>query len=591
MDSIAPQPGEVFLVLTGCEDFWDTSKPLVFLGEQTRRFSRRAVWGPLGGQVLGTPWATNESLAQASQYVRDLSEAWRPTIADNLNSIHGLQYSTRYWRILLAHWLFFFLGALYDRFARISEALRLYPAATTKALHPDSFATPVDLLDFSELLKGDLYNQQLYTEILHHFGRCHPSRRAKVSAKPFSPPKSRAGWRSIFPLIKHLSDQTLRCRPLSHTVITRSLLAPPVSQVALSLRTGARVWPSFAPVGKFTAWPLDQGLRSKLARSLVPQDDFQRLATELLGKHIPQTLMEGFRTLEKQSQDRYPVLPKTILSANAWYFDELFMHWAARSAENGTRLLGMQHGGNYGSVADHFAERHELAICDQYFTWGWTGESSRAKIIPTYSLKLMRSRPRGNPLGGSGVLFGTTCCPTYPVLLTPFDVRFSEYLDWQRRFNSALPAGFRKLIHVRFHHEDFGWDFAARWKEWNPDAIIEGWSLPFTERLRRSRLYVCDHLSTTFVEALAANHPTILFWNPDNTPLRDAAKPYYEALRAAGILFDTPESAAEMLTTAYGDVERWWHEPKRQAARVHFCERFAKTGSGALREWVSLLTE
>jgi len=77
--------------------------------------------------------------------------------------------------------------------------------------------------------------------------------------------------------------------------------------------------------------------------------------------------------------------------------------------------------------------------------------------------------------------------------------------------------------------------------------------------LENCRLYVCDHLSTTFAEALAANKPTVLFCNPETNRLRLDAQPYFDLLRNSGILFDTPETAASAVAAVYGDVEAWWN--------------------------------
>jgi putative transferase (TIGR04331 family) len=160
-----------------------------------------------------------------------------------------------------------------------------------------------------------------------------------------------------------------------------------------------------------------------------------------------------------------------------------------------------------------------------------------------------------------------------------------EYLDWQPRFLRSINSRLLSQLRVRFHREDFGWDIVQRWKDLYPNLLRESWDITFQESLRNCRIYVCDHLATTYLEALAAEKPTILFWDPELTELRTEAQPYFDLLRTAGILFDTPEAAAAEINVAYPDVVSWWNRPVRRKARHAFCRHFARTSSHAVDEW------
>jgi len=580
----------MFLVMSACEEMWDVSKPLIFLGAHTRRFARRRIWEGLDGQVLDGPLQDPHRAREAAQYIRGLSETWLPILARNLNQIHGETHGIRYWRIVIGSWLTWGLGVAYERYTRLTAALSAFPELVTFTLTPESFTTPLDTLDFSQLLKGDTYNHQIYTEILHHLGHRFPEKTVPAKAEEFSPPYYPTRWHGAAQKLRTMSEASLRRRLFKPKILTRSLYASPRFQLGLFGLTGGGVQPVFASHWRNVRRPTDDAAREKLCDELSPQDNFERFAVAFMRRGAPQYLIEGYRNLKDASEMRYPVRPRGIISANAWIYDEPFKHWAAACAEeNGTKLLGVQHGGDYGSVAEHSSERHEISISDRYFTWGWDLRGMEAKVIPAYALKLA-GRRRSRPVqGGAGVLFVATQASRYPAHLDSFTLNFSEYLDWQKRFTLELPDRLRALIYVRFHAEDLGWDFVPRWKEWNPSAVVENWRVPFMESLCRRRIYICDHLSTTFIEALAADKPTLLFWNRKNTVLREDAKSYYEMLQAVGILFEDPESAARTLTRIYDDVDSWWQAPARQAARAHFCHRFGRTGAGALRNWASLL--
>ena len=133
--------------------------------------------------------------------------------------------------------------------------------------------------------------------------------------------------------------------------------------------------------------------------------------------------------------------------------------------------------------------------------------------------------------------------------------------------------------------EALGWDVAQRVAEAHPGLLIEQWETPFAASLASCRLFVCDHLSTTFAEALALEKPTVLFWDHADTRVRAEAAATFDELRAAGILFDEPRDAAAAVEAAYPDVASWWAAPARVAAVARFRERYARTDPNALDLW------
>jgi putative transferase (TIGR04331 family) len=69
--------------------------------------------------------------------------------------------------------------------------------------------------------------------------------------------------------------------------------------------------------------------------------------------------------------------------------------------------------------------------------------------------------------------------------------------------------------------------------------------------------------------------------------LKSDAQPFYEKLREAGILFDSPEDAATAVDLVYDDVETWWNEPFRQEIINDFCRNFARTEKNFYILWLN----
>jgi putative transferase (TIGR04331 family) len=277
----------------------------------------------------------------------------------------------------------------------------------------------------------------------------------------------------------------------------------------------------------------------------------------------------------------YPERCPAVFSATGWYHEEVFKVWAALAAERGARLLGTQHGGNYGIEAVNTSEDFELSIVDRYYTWGWRREdvATPTEVMPATRLTSGAWRAVPEP---RGVLFVATVASRYGLRV---DAWSRAYLEWQDRFAAALDPETGRALRVRLHRDDGGWDMAERWADRAPDVRIEGWDVPFTQSIASARVVVCDHLSTTYAQALAAGRPTVLFWDPATERMREEARPVFEGLRRAGVLLDTPEDAARTVVAVLADPDGWMADERRRAAISRFVERFAVNTPDAERRW------
>ena len=152
-----------------------------------------------------------------------------------------------------------------------------------------------------------------------------------------------------------------------------------------------------------------------------------------------------------------------------------------------------------------------------------------------------------------------------------------------------MPKDLLSLLCVRPHYQDYGLNFVQRLREHIPNLKLDSWDNTFLKSLEEHRLYVCDHNSTTFIEALVANKPTILFWNPKDNQLLPEAKYYFDMLRKSGILFDSPEGAAKAIDIIYNDVESWWNDSDRQKKISIFCDQYCRTSTDAIDLWINEL--
>jgi putative transferase (TIGR04331 family) len=367
-------------------------------------------------------------------------------------------------------------------------------------------------------------------------------------------------------------------------------------QQKLSRKHDAVIVNSFLPLKEefmlqLSLWQCPQLWRSPKLRTMVPDGDrrldfridaenyqgFERFVRLMLSEVIPACYLEGYKQLVRQVESLpWPARPKFVFTSNNFDTDEIFKVWVGIKVEEGVPYFAGQHGNNYGTHL-YLGNKlwPELAVTDKFITWGWTNGNPRN--IPAFVFNTA-GRKSGGKEPGDGLLLIEL---HQPHLFGPEDsyFEFGLYQEEQFCFVEALPEAIRKELTVRLYggYRKFYWSDEHRWKDRSPLTKIETGQVPVQQLIARSRLVVYSYDSTGLLENLSLNVPTMCFWHGGLSHLLPDAKPYYELLRGAHILADTPEQAAKFIALYWDDISAWWESPKVQDARKAFCDQYART--------------
>ncbi|MDD3847591.1 MAG: LIC12162 family protein [Syntrophorhabdaceae bacterium] len=584
---------KIFLATTSIEEFWDTSAKLLFLGEWCRRYSRREYLKSLDTIALDPPYS-DADVPGIFTYLDDVYERALPVLSGTLNSLHGVDYSERYWRILVGTWLLHFIHVAYDRYLHISKALASYPELATVCLDEVSFETPESTIDFMELLKGDTYNLQLFSRIMRKLNRSFPEMKmdreqyAQVSVQKVSPNGAVSlTKRVVAKFFSSLGDKETKVF-YHNAYFSRNV------EIRLLLRTRFTLSPFFCPDVDFGGGVQQKKSRKAIRAVSFGENEFERMLFDLISGELPVTFVEKYDEIRDSVNGLYRHKPVALMSATSWHYHDVFKIWAGSQAERGTLLIGLQHGGNYGIIRYFLQEQQELSSVDRFYSWGWTRSGTRAVVRPLSATKLIGRKKMRRERNSPDVLYDLAvwlrCLIQFPLT--------TEY--WQRYFQDInvfaenLSDKVRSNMRLRPHREDMGWDVRERLGDAFPGNVrIETWDVPFTKSLNNCCLFLCGHpmYSTTFIEALHIDKPTILFCDPSFAAnmLHPDAVEYYSDLRRAGILFDGPVDAAREVNRVYENVDEWWSEDGRQKAVRRFIGRFGRVSVNALDEWVTEL--
>ena len=571
-----------FLATTALEEFWDTKQHLVFLGGWCHPFGGPTHAKDFVGEVIENPWNSPQSRVGALHTCNSLTDKLLVVLAKSLNDLHSRQHTTRYWRILLEPWLHYYVSTMYDLFVRIELAAKTFPLLTSIGLPEACFIVPAGTAEFDQMVKTDFYILQLCTRIMSFLGIPFSTRPGALCVRCSEAGGVSSTWLAC---TRRACNAAFRLFGARDCILLRSSHFSRETELRLFVRTLGRVRRITPSELRPEPQPIQHIPRSTLCSCLPERTRFQQLLRATLPLDIPQVLVEAYERHGTTQSTVYSERPNVIFTANAHYHDDTFKRFAAGAADRGAVLLGTPHGTNYGVAAWSRSRDYDANIFDRYYTWGWNLSDCSSRVVPMPAGKLIGRTRVGADNRQKGILWATTTASRYLREFPYTPELFSIYLEWQQRFLAALSPEARGQLTLRPHHEDQGWSIVARLRREFPCLKIEDWTSPFIKSLSKRRLYVCDHLSTTFGEALAADRPTVLFWNREANELTSQARPYFDSLCKVGILFYDPIEAAACVDQIYGDVEDWWNEPERQDARRQFCDRFARTASDAVKLW------
>jgi putative transferase (TIGR04331 family) len=546
------------------------------------------------------PFWDAEARLDAAHRSEAVYEWLLPLLAQQLNHLHRKQYSVGFWRIVIGPFLLWYTQTLYIRYIYVKTALKLYPGIKTYRVPGSSI--PKNLLDFvNQALNSDAWNAQIFSQILEALNyplEALPNApQDSVRVKTVSRPLKQRFIKSVRRIFFSVANAVFPVAP----IMMYQGYMPLSGRLKLALKSGFRILPML-PMNREheITGEINESMREQLTSRILCQDleEFESVVVKSLQHHMPIIFVEGFRAIDRVASQslRYPVkrYPKFVLSDSGWYFNETFQVWAADCFEHGTRLIGVQHGGGYGDRIYSSSERHERKISETFVTWGWQEDLF---TVPLPSLVLHHRMPKErNVKAQDMILWAATSWGRYHVgfeggMITTQMI--SEYFAWQLRFAKALDDDKAKRVLLRLYHHDFGWGIRERWQETFPQIELESPTTHknFSERLAECKLFVSDNINTTFLQALALNKPTLLFWNTDEWRQRPQSAAIYQTLSDVGIFHASPESAAAMLNRVYDQVDSWWNSSEVQKAKEGFLRNFGRTSPAYIDQWQDFLNE
>lgn len=504
-----------------------------------------------------------------------------PVLKERLDRENGVNFSNEYWHEMIDHWLIVFLQIL---LVAQHSSQRLIDNYGDRELD-------LELLDHikwhyrdtEHFINGAFNNLAFFIWAISKFIRIALPKKWRVDSYTEGNSYSRhdtttgdgGGWKRRARFLRHklvFGHISPRCLGVYGLSGWRAIAI----SILLSLKP--KVISSALPqISTSPALPV-AGLSSVPFFELLGIDEMAALAWEV----IP----VSFRSISALPILAQNIVPgKLRIVGNMVVVSDAMKKTIAQAREKGEFIIGSQHGA-FGDLTLPPTAITEFGL-DGYVTWGWRTHSHyacRYLPLPSPYLQKIKYRKASEDLLFVGLfiaLFYPRVCGVYGTNAV------LSYVRNKVRFLESIEASILKCVLYRPHTYRHSMDEMPYLRARFP--LIRQLDCRPEVRLAGCRLAVIDNPSTAFCQSLAANVPTVAYWNRSLYQMHPRAEEHYEELRRVGIVFDDPVAAANKVNAIWEAIPEWWAQPEIQAARIKWCNEYAHTESAWLQAWAHSL--
>uniref|UniRef100_UPI003AF6CFF3 LIC12162 family transferase n=1 Tax=Campylobacter hyointestinalis TaxID=198 RepID=UPI003AF6CFF3 len=563
----------IHLATTALDEFWDKkADKIIFLGEWCKTNSDIKYLKAY--ETMPFLWSNEQVVKAAFKECWNIYDEIMPILSNYLNNVHGIDKSSRYWKIIIGNWLWSFIQIVYDRYRCIEEFIKAYSKFDTFVLHKDNYITPVEYKDFIANISSDAYNLQLYSQIFEYLGYKFRTKRYEIGqAYTYSQQNSK---------IREISYRLLNIffAKKPSVVISNGYFSNKFSTLNLAFKSKGKIFFDHFYDSFSVSVDKNVALREELSEYYDGDNKFIKLLFALFEQNFPLLFLEGFSDMRKVALNKKSTKAKVYVTANYLYYNYLYKFFIAEHIDK-ISLVGIQHGGSYG--VDNFcnAEMYERDILDYFITFGWEDNYHTKACTDEKLNQKIKSKKNGY------ILFVMNDMLKY---LYRMDLFYQSsaiklaYLPKTLSFFNSIGSIDRFL--VRTYPVDSGFKIKQTIRNTFPNIKLDDHSKTFHCRLKNARLFVSDHMNTTYLETLAMNFPTVIFIDKNYYSFR---KPeIIQLLIDAKILFYDEIEAAHHINSIYDNIDDWWLSDEVQKARREFCYHYARTSEDWAREYIKV---
>lgn len=518
------------------------------------------------------PFGTVVQTKNATEYTAQYANSLLPYLKNELNKLNNLNNSIEFWRILIYPWLVSHVQVLWERYLRVKNIIDKYSDQQLEIQIISNkyrwcFQNTLDY--YYNGVQNIHYNEWILSRLIEDNKPSSWSLKY-VDKKPTKQPLPKQSWkRTLYD--KYFSS--LRCKDV--------IGINPIESTILSF------------ILSFNK----KNQNDTPKKNSIRKETNNHSAEEINRKifiYILKDLPECFKKINLLNHPKPAPRKgkKRIVGPFGLYFNENSKKYLAHNIIKGEKIIPTQHG-NYGTHLFHTLPGEVEYFHDSFLTWGWSQYSEyKCNFIGMSSPFLSKFANRHKKKNDHLIFVGTEINIISSGIGSVQPLQNFLYINEKKSFIKNLKNTIFKNLLYRPYYRKYGTiDEGKLIENAFPNIILFQDNLQ--GKLHKSilgcKLLILDHPGTTLNIAMAANIPTICYWDEKHFPLCEQVKPFFNTFKKAGILFNSGHDAASKVNEIWNDVDLWWAQKDIQEARQKFCWNYARTSKFWFFEWIKMI--
>ena len=507
-----------------------------------------------------------------SQASKEISECLLKELIPKLNKTNNVNYSYDFWRIMALPWLLTLVQTTWERKLRVDFVLEKYcdEKCSIKIVNNNINWNFMDSLAFLENgVHNSMYNDWLFSRLFEKYIPEKWDVEYYDSITNTSQSNNKNGGEYYKNNIKNIIRKIFRCRGVYGLNKVEELLFSSILHIK----------------------PYKKRSRKNKNRDVLINKREKPLI-DFLEKIVPLTIPNSLLLIPEEKSSS-----KNVSKKNKYYVIGPYLNWEdrdkyfyAKKVEDGERLVMTQHGSNYGT-SKTFSFPGEIEYKQSYFiSWGWSEQDFyKNNIKPLPSPYLTKFSKKKIKLSNKLILAGTKeYLYSYRFSSLPQPLERLNSLKEKKQFIQNLNPNLLSFLDYYIYPDEIN-SFTNSKYIANEFPVLNIKKSSLVNNIFQTKLLVLDHPGTTLNIALSSNIPTICFFNLESWDICDQAKPYFELLLKANIIFYSGLETAEKVNEIWDNVDKWWGQKDVVNARNLWVNKFAHANINWRIKWIKTL--
>ena len=571
------------LVTTALTESWSRSEPMLFLGDWCK-FNSKINSNKYNISIFKNHYCADDyRVYENYKYISKLYENLLLELTKTLNNYHDTNFSKRYWRIILGPWLCDFITIVYDRWCTLKKINYNKDVLKTYLLNiTEKNISPTDIEEFDIFKDHDVWNHFIFSEILKVLSpkKLFVKKNFKFKKLNSYFKKKRVGQYSFYNQNNYLfKNQKIFIKDTYLKFKNEILLS--------SLLFSQPTIPSSRKMKLNIKKNFNRGCRENLNLDYKEKNLFEKFVINLIKIQLPQIYLESFNEINKFVENSpWPKNPKVIFTSNMLWNVTSHIFYIANKVEKKTKLIYGQHGGVYGQFKYNFGQEHEIKCSDEYLTWGWRNASRN--VVPFGIIKNISLNDKSKNKGKIITIINRG--------LNRYSINHQPDLSYTNKINNFKSVGSilqnlkkkipNKYLKIRDTYEMYqkGWDIKKILSHEIKKIKYDNGKSSIENEFRNTCLFIIPVNSTTFLETLNGNYPTLIYFKMNKKIYKKEALKLINELKKAKIFHSSIASLTYHANKIWPDVNKWWFSKKTQKAVSIYCSTFAKSNDNKIIE-------